>query len=271
MADEFTQSQVMAIAKALGDTSEGLTGQEIEHLLATARIADHSPTESKWKRLYNAFALNINELGHRRHVLAFIRFSMKPERYIENPGKFEAMRARLNTALAFAGLAVQANGELVSVQQASTLSEAAARARALRDGLELRRAHADVLRYCQAELVADNYFHAVLEATKSIAAKLRARTHIDLDGAALVDVTLSGEHPPLRINSFKTESERSEQRGFATLVKGVFSMFRNPTAHEARALWAMDQDDAEDLLSMVSLIHRRLDGATLSSTLPARE
>ena len=29
--------------------------------------------------------------------------------------------------------------------------------------------------------------------------------------------------------------------------------------------------DAEDLLSMVSLIHRRLDGATLSSTLPARE
>lgn len=48
-------------------------------------------------------------------------------------------------------------------------------------------------------------------------------------------------------------------------------MFRNPTAHEARALWAMDQDDAEDLLSMVSLIHRRLDGASLASTLPARE
>lgn len=264
MAEEFTQSQVMAIAKALGDTKEGLTGPEIEHLLATARIVDHSPTETKWKRLYNAFARSINELGHRRHVLAFIRFSMKPERYIEDPGKFEAMRSRLNTALAFAGLAVQADGQLVSVDQASTLSEAAARARALRAGLELRRAHADVLRFCQAEVVADNYFHAVLEATKSIAAKLRLRTYVDLDGAALVDATLGGDNPPLRINSFKTESERSEQRGFATLVKGVFSMFRNPTAHEARALWAMDQDDAEDLLSMVSLIHRRLDSATLT-------
>lgn len=264
MAEEFTQSQVMAIAKALGDTKEGLTGPEIEHLLATARIVDHSPTETKWKRLYNAFARSINELGHRRHVLAFIRFSMKPERYIEDPGKFEAMRSRLNTALAFAGLAVQADGQLVSVEQASTLSEAAARARALREGLELRRAHPDVLRFCKAEVVADNYFHAVLEATKSIAAKLRFLTQVDLDGAALVDATLGGSHPPLRINSFQSESERSEQRGFATLVKGVFSMFRNPTAHEARALWAMDQDDAEDLLSMVSLIHRRLDAATLA-------
>jgi uncharacterized protein (TIGR02391 family) len=38
-------------------------------------------------------------------------------------------------------------------------------------------------------------------------------------------------------------------------------MFRNPTAHEARVLWKMDKADAEDLLSMVSLIHRRLDSA----------
>ena len=45
------------------------------------------------------------------------------------------------------------------------------------------------------------------------------------------------------------------------LVKGVFGMFRNPTAHEARVLWRMSKEDAEDLLSIASFIHRRIDAA----------
>jgi uncharacterized protein (TIGR02391 family) len=57
------------------------------------------------------------------------------------------------------------------------------------------------------------------------------------------------------------ESKRSEQKGFANLLRGVAGMFRNTTAHEARIHWNMSKDDAEDLLSMASLIHRRLDRA----------
>ena len=123
------------------------------------------------------------------------------------------------------------------------------------------RFHADVLRFCRAELVADNYFHAVLEATKSIADKLRAKSGLTEDGAKLVDATLCGSAPRVAINDLLTDSQRSEQSGFANLVKGTFGMFRNPTAHEARVLWAMSKEDAEDLLSLASLIHRRLDAA----------
>ena len=50
--------------------------------------------------------------------------------------------------------------------------------------------HADVLRFCRAELVADNYFHAVLEVTKSIADELRAKSGLTDDGAKLVDAAL---------------------------------------------------------------------------------
>jgi uncharacterized protein (TIGR02391 family) len=77
---------------------------------------------------------------------------------------------------------------------------------------------------------------------------------------------LSGDPPLLAINPRLTASERSEQSGFANLVRGTFGMFRNPTAHEARIHWAMTKDDAEDLLTIVSLIHRRLDKAHM----PAR-
>ena len=125
--------------------------------------------------------------------------------------------------------------------------------------------HRDVLRFCQAELVADNYFHAVLEATKSVADKLRVRSGFTDDGAPLVDRALCGETPKISINPLLTESQRSEQKGCANLVKGTFGMFRNRTAHEARILWAMTKEDAEDLLSLASMIHRRLDAATVRS------
>ena len=96
---------------------------------------------------------------------------------------------------------------------------------------------------------------------KSVADKLRVRTGLTDDGATLVDRALGGSPPMLAINPLHTESEKGEQRGFANLVRGVFGMFRNPTAHEPRIYWPMTKYDADDLLSLVSLIHRRLDAA----------
>lgn len=258
----FSPSQLEAIAQALGHTNEGLTGPEIGPLLETARLSDPTPTLTKWKRLYNAFGESQNTLQHRRHVLAFIRFSMKPARFIRDTQRFERMRANVNTALAFAGLAVEVSGELLSAEAVHTLFEAERRAKELRADLASRGVHPDVLAFCRAELVEDNYFHAALEATKSIADKLRRMSGLMSDGVALVDSTLCGDTPLLAINDLRTDSERSEQRGFSNLVKGIFGMFRNPTAHEPRLLWQMSIADAEDLLSMASLIHRRLDAAT---------
>jgi uncharacterized protein (TIGR02391 family) len=94
-----------------------------------------------------------------------------------------------------------------------------------------------------------------------MADKIRSRTGLTDDGDELVNRAFSGEIPMLAINALKTRSERSEQNGFANLLRGTFGMFRNPTAHEARINWVMANEDAEDLLSLLSLIHRRLDKA----------
>jgi uncharacterized protein (TIGR02391 family) len=167
----------------------------------------------------------------------------------------------LNRALAFAGLAVEASGTLISVEQAQTLTDAQRRASDLRADLELRDVHPDVLRFCREELLADNYFHAVLEAAKSVADKLRQRTGSTDDGAVLVDRVLGGELPLLAINQLSTESEKSEQRGFANLVKGTFGMFRNTTAHAPKIAWAVKKEDAEEVFTLLSLIHKRIDAA----------
>ncbi|TIN02390.1 MAG: TIGR02391 family protein [Mesorhizobium sp.] len=261
----FTASQIQSIADALADTDEGLSHSEISHVLASCRLADTTPGITKRHRLYNAFAEWQNTKQSRAGILAFIRKAMKPEIYNRQPERFETMRANLNRALAFAGLAVKADGTLDAVEKATTILEAARRANDLRADLVSRGVHPDVLAFCRAELVADNYFHAVLEAVKSVADKIRSKTGLDDDGGALVDRALSGTPPMLVINHLKTDSEQSEQRGFANLVRGIFGMFRNPTAHEARVRWEMKKEDAEDLLSLVSLVHRRLDKSRMPS------
>lgn len=262
----FSQSEIEAIAAALADTTDGLTGSEIARILHLTKMTDPNPSMTKRHRLANAFIESQNKTQDRIPILAFIKKAMKPERYIKNPERFETLRFNLNKALAFMGIEMLANGSLNETDIIDNISEAEQRAHELKKILISRDVHPDVLNCCRAELVDNNYFHAVLEATKSIFVKLRSRTGLTDDGATLVDRTLTGEIPMLAINDLSTESLKSEQKGFANLVKGVFGMFRNTTAHEAKILWRpILMKDAEDLLSLASLIHRRLDSAIMPS------
>ena len=98
----------------------------------------------------------------------------------------------------------------------------------LRKALVERRVHTDVIQFCKAELLADNYFHAVFEATKSVAKKLRKKTVLTSDGAELVRCAWVGkaDYPRLAFDSLSTESERSEQSGLMKLIIGLFDAFR---------------------------------------------
>jgi uncharacterized protein (TIGR02391 family) len=130
-----------------------------------------------------------------------------------------------------------------------------------------------VLAFCRAELLQQDYFHAVLEASKSVAGKLRALTGVTMgsasDGTRLVDAAcFPAADPQVRFNALATEWERSEQTGIATLMKGLFSTFRNPAAHAPRMTWATSRSDALDMLTLASMLHRRLDKADVRSLIP---
>jgi hypothetical protein len=128
---QFKQEELEAISAALGDSDEGLTGSEISHILSVCRFTDPSPKLSKRFRIHNALVADQNQRGSRTGVLAFMRNAMKPERY-------EPLRANLNRALAFVGLAFDAAGHLESIDTAATLSEANRRADELRADLTRR-------------------------------------------------------------------------------------------------------------------------------------
>jgi uncharacterized protein (TIGR02391 family) len=254
---------IESISQLLGDTNEGFTGAEIAKYFSESKIEDIEPGSTKWKRL-NAALANKQELdGCANNILGFVENAMSPARHYNNNEWFCNARYRLNQILSFSGYQLGDNGKISTATKSFTITEAAARASKLRDHLIIRKVHPDILLYCREELLVDNYFHSVFEATKSVADKIRHKTGLMGDGSPLVDEAFSfkDKMPHLALNSLQTESEKSEQKGFMNLVKGLFGTFRNTTAHAPKITWLIEEQDALDILSMVSLIHRRLDKA----------
>ena len=253
-----------ALCDVLGDTGTGLTGSEIGRYLAACGIDDPAPGLTKRIRLFQALHARQHRDRYANSVLRFVTYAMDPVRHVGNRNYYESKRTEVNAVLAFSGLVLHEDGKLRRRSAATTLSQAELAASALRKALMERKVHGDVLRFCRAELVADNYFHAVFEATKSVAEKLREKTGLSSDGAPLVDEALGlGKTgiPRLAFNRLQSESEKSEHTGLMNLIKGVFGAFRNTTAHAPKIHWQVTEQDALDVLTTVSLIHRRLDSS----------
>jgi len=260
----FDPGHLEAIAKVLGDTTTGLSGSEIGHLLASCRIPDSTPDMTKWRRLYNAFAefQNRNQAGN--HVLVFIQRAMNPGSYTDNPGLFQLRLNQLNPIISFSGIELDQKGQLKRVTVAKTLNEALERANRFQASLKIRNVHPDIFRFCTAEILAQNYFHAVFEAMKSITAKIRTLTGLSSDGADLVREAFQlgkADTPLFAINTLITETEKGEQRGFVNLLIGLYGTIRNPLAHNPKIEWDMTEADALDMMSTLSLLHRKLDKA----------
>ena len=259
----FEDTQLEQICRVLGDTA---SGSEISAMFRQIEIPDENPTGTKWRRLYAAFGDRQRRDGCGNCVVSFMYKTMNPVRWTSNHETFEERRHQLNQILIFCGYSLEPNGKLRIQKAAKTLDEAEERAGKLRGELRRRAVHADVLKFCRAELVRNNYFHAVLEATKSVADKIRQKANLSSDGSALVDEAFApGKSgiPLLAFNSLRTETERNEQTGMMNLMKGMFSAFRNPTAHAPKITWTITEQDAFDLLTLASLLHRRIDTAIL--------
>ncbi|GAB3647822.1 TIGR02391 family protein [Ramlibacter alkalitolerans] len=274
MADSlapFTSAHIEAVARVLGDTNDGLTGPEIGFILRDAEIPDVDSTNTKWKRLYSALASIQNEKCIGNYLIMFVNRAMAPVRYTNTPALFELRRQRLNAVLLLSGYQVREDGKVSRASAAQTLTEALQRANRLSAALSARGVHPDVLQFCRAELLQENYFHAVFEATKSIAAKVRTLSGLDGDGADLVQRAFGfgkADAPTLAINSLRSETDRGEQRGFVSLLVGLFGCVRNPLAHHAKVEWTMTEQDALDILTLSSLVHRKLDKAERRQTAP---
>ena len=83
-----------------------------------------------------------------------------------------------------------------------------------------------------------------------------------IDGGELVSFVLGGDAP----YSLSTRGKRTVRRiskGGREPLDWYIRRIPESLSHEARMHWPMTQQDAEDIMSMESLLHRRLDSATM--------
>ncbi|MGV0398714.1 TIGR02391 family protein [Corynebacterium suicordis] len=260
---EWSPQTVTALAKVIGETDNGISGSEISVLLHELKMNDNSGESTKWKRLDFAFRHSLMQFRGPKRIITFITKVMEPVNYSSHPELFETRQRMINAVLIHVGLRVTDRGEVATSQKANTLSEAARLTHTVREELARRDTHSRVLKYCEEEIFRYGYFHAILEAAKSVFDTLRDMTGLDCDGAALADAALSVKSGKLRINSLTTDTERNEQNGFNSFVKAVAWMYRNPTAHDPRLNRSIGDTELYEALTLFSIIHRRLDEATV--------
>jgi len=255
--ETFPPNIIEGIAVALGEVG---SGSDMSRAISHYRWTDDSNQSTKWRRFDYLFNKQQALDKSPNAILGFIKFYFAPSKFVNDNPRFESLREQLNLQLAFVGLEYSPAGEFLKVSQVKTISEAENRLRTLKARLQGRVIHHFVLDYCRIELLQDDFFHAVFEASKGLAQRIRDMTGIQKDGAALVDECFGLDHPVIAFNTLQTESEQSEHKGFAMLLKGCFAAIRNPLAHEPRILWT-GEEDALDYFTLLSMLHRKLDSA----------
>lgn len=251
----LSNEQIEQISQILG---EEVTGSELSEIFNQCNITDNSGHSTKWRRIKWSliYKQQIDRCGN--NIANFIKTILSPVKYVNNNSRFENARRQINAILLFSGVELTASGKYVLVERVSTISESQKRANIIMTKLKERNIHPQVIKYCNSELMQDNYFHAVFEATKSLAQIIRDKTGIQKDGSALVDEAFAINNPYLVFNTLQTETEQTEHKGFALLLKGCFSAIRNPRAHEPKILWN-GEDDVIDYFSLISMLYKKLE------------
>lgn len=256
---------VEAVARVLAATDwPGLTGKEISRLLQQSRVTDVEPSLTKRDRLSQALLARQGQDQASNCIIRFITEAMAVGRYLGDQSRFRGLQEGLDQALVLVGYRVNDQGKVARASRAATtLDEVTALAGRIRGELQRRSVHPEALAYCREELLRESLFHAVFEAVKGLAERLRQTVDSELDGAELIDYAFGGRQaePRLRINAHTTKSQQSEHQGFANLLRGIFGTFRNPHAHAPRETWPINEADALDLFSLLSYVHRHLDAA----------
>ena len=253
----FNNSQITQISHLFGE--QIMTGSEISRVFERLGIIDNSGQSTKWRRLEYAFTERQNQDRSGNMVLRFIQEVLSPVNYVNAQNDFNRHCDDLNGILAFSGISYRADGQFTKTTVAQTISDAQKRVNSIVPKLKLRGVHSRVLQYCNEQLLQENYFHAVLEATKSLCDYIRSITNLKEDGAGLYDKALSTSNPYIVLNSLQTDSEQSQQRGLCMMLKGINSMVRNVTAHTPKIKWIVEENEAVDILMTISYLHKILD------------
>ncbi|HFZ6313607.1 TPA: TIGR02391 family protein [Streptococcus agalactiae] len=225
---------------------------------------DQNSGFNKHKRVHNLMSDILNRTQNTDNIKLVIEYVCNPLRYINEASVFEHLKTALNIPLSLKGLTISDNGRIIGTTISKTLPEAKKRFETLDSRLRELKIHSQVLRFCTQELLQENYFHAVFEASKGIFHRIRLLTGSSMDSASLIDQCFKLKEPIVIINGNKlqTLNEQSEHKGLKNLLLTIAHLYRNSKAHKLKYYNPDSINDAITALTLMSLAHNLLDNCT---------
>lgn len=248
-----------SLSKVLGEL---LTGSEISRLFEICNLTDTlGVSNTKYKRIYNAFSVEINKAKNDQKIVDFIENSCNPVRFNGDALKFNEAKEKINQVLLFMGCVIDDSGKISIASKAKSIDEVNERINKLKAELAKRNIHSVIMKYCSKEYLANDYFHACFEAIKGTFQRIKEVTHLKEDGNKLLDIVFSKDKPLISINNLKNESEIDEFQGLKYLLLYLHKSMRNFEAHETRLNNELELDKVLDVFVCISLTNKYFDKA----------
>ena len=120
----------------------------------------------------------------------------------------------------------------------------------------------DLVRVSRKLFADGHYANAVEDAFKCLNNAVKEKAQVSSDGDALMRRVFSANSPILQLNSFQSDSDHNEQRGYMDIFAGVMTGIRNPRAHEHEIV--DDPKIALEMLIIANHLMRKLEASTLA-------
>ena len=190
-------STLEILANTIADIDSNITGSVIHRMLLQSQIDDVSYSEqflAKRKKLFNAFEKYQNDYKCANNIVLFIQNVLSPQRYVNNKDMYNKLKSEVNKQLAFEGLSINDSNQIISIAKASKISDVQVKVDGLKSKLIEQGAHQLVFSYCNSELLANNYFHAVLESSKGLIKRIQDLA-VKYDGQNLMENVFKDDNP----------------------------------------------------------------------------
>ena len=227
---------------------------------------------------------NLNNAGEQNNIIRIIEQLCDHEEYIGEPKSHrQTVLKKVNEILSHYNYKVRPDGEVspistieaildrsVEIDKRKRAAKArrtareanAAKAKNLKHELfDARNFHVEIQKHARIHFVEGRHFAAVFECCKAFDRYVSKKSNKNEYGTKLMQSALAPNNNSagLRLNELRTETEKNEQNGLLHLSTGLMFAARNPGGHEPALDYPLNEQDALDLLSLVSFLYRQID------------
>lgn len=98
----------------------------------------------------------------------------------------------------------------------------------------------------------ENYTNAILDSIQFIGDIIREKSGLESDGNTLIGISFGGVNPKIKLNKLSTDSEKNVQKGIESILRGLYSAYRNPRSH------SKIEDTEEEAFEIIIFINHLL-------------